>query len=44
MSHKFGNLEIKFSKTFNKVACKVFEIWNFIIILLIMADMVKVLW
>ncbi len=40
MSHKFGNLEIKFFETFNKVACKVFENLKIIIIILIMATMV----
>jgi hypothetical protein len=44
MSHKFQNFKIKFFETFSKATCKVFEILDFIIIILIMAEMVKVIW
>jgi hypothetical protein len=45
MNHKFQKNLIKFFEIFNKATCKVFEILDFIIIIiLIMAEMVKVIW
>jgi hypothetical protein len=44
MSHKFQIFKIKFLETFDMATCKVFENLDFIIIILIMAEMVKVIW
>jgi uncharacterized membrane protein YpjA len=44
MSHKLENFNIKFFEIFGMTTCKAFEILNFITIILIMAEMVKILW
>jgi hypothetical protein len=43
MIHKFWNLKNKFLKTFNMAISKAFEIWNFLIFIFIMVEVVKVL-